>query len=314
MNKNKLHVFGDSFSQTFKSHKESNSSWFLNYYNHTNEVPENFSEILSNHLNYELVNHSIGGSSNYTIFDTFLKNVDMINENDIIIFGWTAINRFRIASNTNNFIDILPFTSNPKQNDDVSLITTHEIAINRDSYSIWWKEIENFVKIIKLILKNNQIYHWTWESPKTNVSYNIWSEDSMERKIVMIAETWKNVDMDVKNAITSSCDYIFDLTKDFSIEEVRKLNNEGKKIFFINREIAPLSILGPVCSNFNYTIYNTTNHKKECYRNFIPYFKYETIKEETNGAVDDIHYGKYGHQELAKTFIEIIETNKKPII
>jgi len=305
--KKRLFIFGDSFSQTFKSHKESNSSWFLRYYNHINEVPIHFSEIISNTLDFELINLSVGGSSNYTIFDKFLLNYENINEDDFVIIGWTSINRFRIATQTNEFVDVLSFTSNPQQHDDVSLVTSHEIAINRDNHNIWWSEIDNFVKIISKLSKSKNIFHWTWESPKTEISYNIWSKNDIQNNIVMIAKNWKNIDIDVKTAVSNSCDKIFDLTKEISIDEVIDLYRNNKKIFFINREVAPLTTLGKICSKFNYRIYDTTNYKKECYRNFLPWFDYETIKQETNGVIDDLHYSRNGHKDFADMLIELLK-------
>lgn len=312
--KPKLHLFGDSFSVTFKQHKESNSSWFSEYYKVINEIPQNYGEILSNYYGHELVNYSIGGCSNYTIFETFLDNYERINKNDLVIFGWTSINRFRIASQNNKFVDILPFTSVPKQNDDVNLQTTHEIAINRDSYNIWWKEVENNIKIINRLLEGFEVYHWTWSEPQTYIGDNIWSFEDIEMKKIMIADTWKNVDIDVKNAVSRSCDYLFDLINPIDINNIKSLVNQNKKVFLVNREICPLSIYGEINKNFNTIIYNTKNHKKECFKLMIPYFKYETIKDETNGIVNDIHYSRNGHIQLSKTFIEVIGENKKPII
>ena len=312
--KPKLHLFGDSFSVTFKQHKESNSSWFSEYYKVINEIPQNYGEILSNHYDYDLMNYSIGGCSNYTIFETFLENYERINKNDLVIFGWTSINRFRIASQNNRFVDILPFTSVPKQNDDVNLQTTHEIAINRDSYNIWWKEIENNIKIINKFLDGIQAYHWTWSEPQTYIGDNIWSFEDVEMRKIMIADTWKNIDIDVKNAVARSCDYLFDLINPINIDEIKSLVNQNKKVFLVNREICPLSTYGEINKHFNTVIYNTKNHKKECFKLMIPYLKYETINEETNGIVNDIHYSRNGHVELSKTFIEIIGEKKKPIV
>ena len=312
--KPKIHVFGDSFSVTFKQHKESNSSWFLDYYKVINEIPESYCELIANHYDYQLCNYSMGGCSNYTIFDTFLENYENISKNDLVIFGWTSINRFRIASQNNTFVDILPFTSVPKQNDDVNLQSTHEIAVNRDSYNIWWKEISNNIKVINKLLNGINTYHWTWSEPQTHIGDNIWSSEDIEMKRIMIADTWKNIDIDVKNAITRSCDYLFDLINPIDLNEIKSLVNQNKKIFLVNREICPLSIYGEINRNFNPKIYNTTNHKKECFKLMIPYFKYETIKDETKGNVKDIHYSRNGHKELSKTLIEIIGENKKPII
>jgi len=312
LNKVKLHVFGDSFTQTFKSHRNGGSAWGNKYMDYIGEVPENYTELIANHFDYDLHNHAVGGCSNYTIFDKFFENRKNISQGDIVIFGWTAINRFRIANHQNRYVDILPNTPHPKQNDDVDLRTTQEIAINRDSYNIYWKELEQFVKIINELLKNNIVYHWSWCLPSSTIVDNIWSEDNLSHKNVMMARSWKNIDIDVKNAIGRSCDLLLDLAKPFDMDGIKSLVNSGKRVFGVNIELAPLNILGPFYQTFNCSEYNTINHKKECFKLFIPYYNYETINEETNGNIPDIHYSRNGHKELASTFIELIET-KKPI-
>ena len=312
LNKIKLHVFGDSFTQTFKSHQSGGSAWGKKYMDYIGEVPDSYTEIISNHFDFDLKNYAIGGCSNYTIFDTFLEKRKEISQEDIVIFGWTAINRFRIANHQNRYVDILPNTPHPKQNDDVDLITTQEIAINRDSYNVYWKEIENFIIVINELLKSNQVYHWSWVQPSTNVVDAIWSEENQKDKNVMMAKSWKNLDIDVKNAIGRSCDVLLDMSKPFDIEEIKSLVSDGKRVFGVNVELCPLSNLGPFNNTFNCVEYNTTNHKKECFKLFIPYYSYETIRQETNGNIPDIHYSRNGHKELANTFIDLIET-KKPI-
>ena len=242
----------------------------------------------------------------------FFENRKNISQDDIVIFGWTAINRFRIANHQNRYVDILPNTPHPKQNDDVDLITTQEIAINRDSYNIYWKELEQFVTIINEFLKNNIVFHWNWSLPSGNVVDNIWSEENLKNKNVMMARYWKNVDIDVRNAVGRSCDVLLDMSKPFDVEEIKSLVNSGKRVFGVNVELCPLSNLGPFYNTFRCVEYNTTNHKKECYKLFIPYYGYETINEETNGNIPDVHYSRNGHKDLANTFIELINI-KKPI-
>jgi len=106
-------------------------------------------------LNIDLENHGIGGCSNQTIFDNFLRCVPQIKPNDYVIFQWTDPGRFRIATEANFFRDITGSITHPPQNDDVSNQSTSEIAINRSTYSVYWTEIENYIKTIKMILKNN---------------------------------------------------------------------------------------------------------------------------------------------------------------
>ena len=106
--------------------------------------------------NIDLENHGIGGCSNQTIFDNFLRCVPQIKPNDYVIFQWTDPGRFRIATEANFFRDITGSITHPPQNDDVSNQSTSEIAINRSTYSVYWTEIENYIKTIKMILKNNE--------------------------------------------------------------------------------------------------------------------------------------------------------------
>ena len=105
-------------------------------------TPRNYSEIIADSLNIDLENHGIGGCSNQTIFDNFLRCVPQIKPNDYVIFQWTDPGRFRIATEANFFRDITGSITHPPQNDDVSNQSTSEIAINRQTYSVYWTEIE----------------------------------------------------------------------------------------------------------------------------------------------------------------------------
>jgi hypothetical protein len=45
----------------------------------------------------------------------------------------------------------------------------------------------------------------------------------------------------------------------------------------------------------------------------IPFKEYETIKEETNGKVNDLHYSENGSVELGETLISEIDDRLAPI-
>jgi hypothetical protein len=151
-----------------------------------------------------------------------------MRRDDIVIICWTSLNRFPIANNENNFIDIIPFVGHPPQNDHVSLNTTNEIAVNRDSYSFYYMELINYVKMINEITKDKQVIHWTW------------------------------------------------------VDDKRELITLGKPDF-----------------------------RKFFYDFLKPFKQYETITEETNGLMNDIHYSEKGHIELADDLLKII--NEKQI-
>jgi hypothetical protein len=44
-------------------------------------------------------------------------------------------------------------------------------------------------------------------------------------------------------------------------------------------------------------------YEKQFYNLLSPFKKYKTVREETNGDVDDFHYGEVGHNELANDLL-----------
>lgn len=311
--KPRLFAFGDSHTKTFKSHFEAGTVWAKEYFNYIGEIPKTYTEIIANNYNMELFNFGVGGCSNYTVFQEFMDNYKKIKPNDIIVFGWTAVNRFRLANNVNCFVDILPNTPHPKQNDDVDLSSTQQLSVNRDTHSVWWTEVTQFIDIIKTLLPNNEIYHWTWVDPEIVVSNNIWSQESIDLKHTLLIPNWRDTDVKMKEVITNNCDYIVDLKTEVDLVEIKKLADNGKKIAVINIEYGTPENIRFVHNDLNIHHYGSFNHKKECYSRMIPYKKYSLIKDETNGMVMDGHTGKIGHQELAQQLIDLI-SHKKPVI
>lgn len=206
-------VFGDSFSVPFERIKNDHP-----YVPYKGYCPKIFSEILCDNLNYNLMDNSHGGSSNYDIFHTFIKCVENINDGDIIIFGWTQIIRFRIASIRNDFYNvIIAVAEQMKQLIDIPTKSLEDITFNRSNNSIYYDELCDYIKIIKQSKPNCKILHWTWVEPVFN--------DKIE-------------------------------------------------------------------NNF--------------YNLLIPFKKYQTVKEETNGDVEDFHYGESGHLELSKDLLKFL--------
>jgi hypothetical protein len=312
--KPKLYVFGDSHTQTFRSFMESGwAGWVKPYVERIGEIPDNFSEIISKEYEIELVNLGRGGMSNYSIFDKFYQTYKSIKPNDIVVFGWTSINRFRLATNVNDFADILPFTPHPKQNDDVELTSTNEIAVNRETHSIWWSEVTQFIKIIKDLLPKNKILHWTWVDPELILPTRIWSQESIDLKHALYTHNWRYANQKIKDLVYKNCDYVVDLSVETKVEQYLELNKKGKKIFFCNNELSSPEIQDYINRNFSLKYFCSGNYKKECFDLFIPYRKYELIVDETNGEIQDKHLSRNGHKVLAKDLMDIIE-NIKPII
>ena len=313
--KPKLWVFGDSFTQTFKSHFETNNDWATKYKEYKikqnilgGSIPKNYSEIIANSLNIDLENHGNGGCSNQTIFDTFLRCVSQIKPNDYVIFNWTDPGRFRISTEANFFKDVTGNLIHPPQNDDVSNKSTSEIAINRSTYSIYWTEIDNYIKIIKMVLKNN-IYHWTWVDPIQTLPNRIWSKRYPMFNIALYVKgDWDNISEDHKDLIKRESEVIYDVFENLNVDKIRTDFNLGKKIVLVNVEKIKSSDQQIIHETFNFEYYHATNYKKICYNNFISWKYYNTVKEETNGIVDDLHYSEKGHMDLANDLL--VEINK----
>lgn len=140
-------------------------------------LPPSWPDILSKKLNYKLKNKGQGGSSNYSIFFNFIKNIDKIQKNDLVIFQWTTILRFRLASyDTSELIDILP---NQIYTKFVSKKTIEELIVNRDN-DAWTFEI---IELTKFLIdyckaKNIKIIFWAYDDKIINnidkKNYNEW--------------------------------------------------------------------------------------------------------------------------------------------
>ncbi len=304
-----LYMFGDSHTQTFKSHYESGQSWSVQYVKHLGFVPEHYAELIPKYFDIDVVNSGRGGASNYTIFDTFINLMDQIKPKDILIFNWTSEGRFRIADDVNQFVDVIPFNPHPKQNENVKKSTTEEIALNRVTYSIWYKEISNFIKIIKNLFPNNQIYHWSWVSPECDYPENLWSTEMMEDKQLCIhAAGYPYMEKKLRSIVDKNADVLYDLQKNIDLEKMLSEINEGKKIIIHGMFQNKPEVLKFIKdNNIRLKFFDSTNHKEKCYELMIPFRKYSSIEDETKGAVKDLHIGEEGHRELTKTIISLIE-------
>ena len=161
----KLWVFGDSFTAPFKLQKEGEISY--DYVKYKGYSPKVFSEIISETINVELIDKSVSGTCNQTIFHFFIENIHLINDEDIVIFGWTQNMRFNVATKDNAIFPILIGGANEKMYNfiDVPFESLVDLSINRLKYSVFWTEVTDYVKVVNHILKNNLVYHWTWVEP-----------------------------------------------------------------------------------------------------------------------------------------------------
>ena len=154
--KQKLYIFGDSFSAGFSFE----SNWTNNYVNWKGYTPKGFDEIISQKLNLELINLADNASDNYSILQKFCDNVKNIKKNDLVIIGWSSPLRFRLVSN--DWITILPnydkFSTKEIDKTKISESTLIEILLNRDDVR-YCNEVNSWIKLLNNLDKN--IIHWT---------------------------------------------------------------------------------------------------------------------------------------------------------
>ena len=78
-----------------------------------------------------------------------------------MIFGWSSPIRFRLARNENRWETFLPnYTKNHTHIDGISVNTVKETIVNRGSMK-FVEEVNSWIKLIDLTLKDVTHVHWT---------------------------------------------------------------------------------------------------------------------------------------------------------
>jgi hypothetical protein len=159
--KNKLWIFGDSFSDKFQV-KE--GYWANDYIEWKGYIPKVYGEILSEKLDMDLNLICKSGICNYTIFENICNNIHKIGKNDIVIINWSKVNSFRIVEKNHTWKSIIPSltqTHKLSTTDELSEITLNEIGSNR-FHGLYAEEVNSWMKLINFALKENQIIHWQY--------------------------------------------------------------------------------------------------------------------------------------------------------
>jgi hypothetical protein len=126
------------------------------------EFPKTWPNILSEKIGYEIMNCALGGASNYHIFNQFIDVCELIEKDDILIFGWTQLGRFIAVNTVQNLISqVLP---NGAEYDDLGMskTTIEEILVNR-THPLWKTEVMNWIKFINVFVEKIgvEVYHWS---------------------------------------------------------------------------------------------------------------------------------------------------------
>lgn len=155
----RLWAFGDSFTEPF--HKQTAGQ--LEYHKWKGYIPKNFLDFLSEKLNTPQFNLGKGGSSNRTILSSIISNLDNFLDNDIVIIGWTSLNRYRTIGYNEDFFDIVgPNVTSEHWFDFPNMDSTlNEFLLIRE-HPKFLEELMEYMVLINKVLKNCKVFHWTW--------------------------------------------------------------------------------------------------------------------------------------------------------
>lgn len=183
-----LWAFGDSFTQTYTppiNNVNHAKHWRHEYAEWKGYNTKVYPEFIAEKLNLNLINKGIGGCDNSFIFEEFCKVAPQIQKNDIVIFGWTNVHRFRFFNDKNQCLFYNLYALNKDGGpiyyygldkegvqifsrelidtfDYVSIKTIEEIIINRSS-KMFVNELCNWINLINLVLKDINVIHWSWD-------------------------------------------------------------------------------------------------------------------------------------------------------
>lgn len=158
----KIWIFGDSYSTPFR--RDNRDRWQDGYIKWKGYKPKIFGDILGERFGYEVNYLSDGGICNDFIFERIYTNVSKIKRGDIIIIGWSSINRFRLALENPKWWNIVSVGENRWGDGDtypnIKPSTIEDILVNR-SLSMWMDELNKRKEFIQWLFKGNRVLHWS---------------------------------------------------------------------------------------------------------------------------------------------------------
>jgi hypothetical protein len=173
----KIWIFGDSFSTPFDKFQKIYCPTVVEYLKDRESMPMSYGEILSTRLGLVLRNKATSGASNQTIFHSLIFHMDSIQSEDIIIIGWSHVQRFRVSELSNRFCDIKISDKVPKYLEGMfEQDALNQFIINRGTNDIFFTEIIDYIKVINRLFPNKKVYNWTWVEP-------IFSKDRIYEKL-----------------------------------------------------------------------------------------------------------------------------------
>jgi len=169
---NTLFTFGCSYTQGFNlSENNNNYCRFKEYRN--GDLPKDWPTLLSEKLGFELKNYGENASGNNQIFQEICSHCNEFSDGDIVIIGWTFIDRYRWVDYENN--TWVKHGSGNINEQHISKSTHEEIVYNR-THPFYIEEIYNYEKIIDELSFNKNFKVYYWSAAENNIITNIPTE------------------------------------------------------------------------------------------------------------------------------------------
>jgi hypothetical protein len=303
-------TFGDSFTDLFENQFKTDIRWSMDYRDYCKGIPpKNFAQIVADRMGMNLRPCGQGGTSNYTIFYSFIQQIEKFKSGDIAIVGWTVTNRYLVANPSNTFNEVLNPDLHAVPHPDVSRAATIELALNRSNYTIWYSELLYFMKIMKMARPDVKFFFWTWADPIEDDYKDMWG--NRMNGSILIGRDWQFSSESFKRSIKESADYVYkasEIRTEEDIDNLKKLKAQNKIVFIIEN---PKEGIIPKLYDIGAYPYYAGSHAKKFYDELIEFKKYTTIEQETKGVVKDLHYSEMGHKEFAEDLILEIEKSYK---
>lgn len=188
-----IQIFGDSFSTPFNLNYNIDLRFCADYIKlclNNGDMPKDWIELLKE-TGKDVNVYSIPGTDNLTIFESVLRKLPQLKENDVAIFGWTTLERVRSYETIDNFVtgeELFMSLLMGFENDKYVLekISEHELffkewMLYKEQHPKTSYELLNWIDIINKLLneKNIKPIHWFWNPYQ--FGYNNKNIDSFEK-------------------------------------------------------------------------------------------------------------------------------------
>jgi len=171
-----IRIFGDSFSTPFNFNYNIDLRFCVDYLKlclKNGDIPKDWIELLKE-TGKEVYVYSIPGTDNLSIFESILRRIPELNENDIAIFGWTTIDRVRSYEKIGNFASqeevymsvLMGFENDRHVYEKIkdNVLFFNEWMLYKETHPNAAHELVDWMNIINklLELKNIKPIHWFW--------------------------------------------------------------------------------------------------------------------------------------------------------